>query len=427
MTTPVYLDYAATTPVDPRVAEKMAACLTREGNFANPASRSHVYGWKAEEAVEDARASVAELIGADVREIVWTSGATEANNLAIKGVVERNGDGERKHIISSLIEHKSVLDTCEYLQSQGCELTLLKPDSRGVISAAQVADALREDTLLVSLMMVNNEVGAINDIAAIGALCRDYSENKGSSNGKNENTGNADTGSANTDKPLFFHVDAVQGAGKLVIDVKAMQVDLLSISAHKMYGPKGIGVLYVSKKPLVKVAQQIHGGGHERGMRSGTLATHQIVGMGEAAAIALQEMHDEQIRISHLKTQLLDGLSCVEELQVNGDPDCAVPGIVNIGIAYVEGESLLIALRDLALSTGSACTSVSVEPSYVLKALGLSAELAHASLRISIGRYTSEQEIAFATEQLINTVAKLRQISPQWQARQAQIQTTAPW
>ena len=339
MKTPIYLDYAATTPVDPRVAEKMVECLTNEGNFGNPASRSHVFGWEAEEAVETARQQIADLIGADPREIVWTSGATEADNLAIKGVAHFN-QRKGKHVITSKIEHKAVLDTCRQLEREGFEVTYLDPDEYGVVSSEAVADAIREDTTVVSLMHVNNELGTVNDIAAIGAVCR---ENK-----------------------VFFHVDGAQSAGKVDVDVEAMNVDLMSLSAHKIYGPKGIGVLYVRRKPRVRLEAQMHGGGHERGMRSGTLATHQIVGMGEAFRLAKEEMATEVERVSALRKRLLDGLNGLEEVKLNGHPTQNYPGIVNVSFAFVEGESLLMALKDMAVSSGSACTSASLEPSYVL-------------------------------------------------------------
>lgn len=387
MKTPIYLDYAATTPVDPRVAEKMTACLTNEGNFGNPASRSHVFGWEAEEAVEAARGYVADLLNADPREIVWTSGATEADNLAIKGVAHFN-QRKGKHIITSKIEHKAVLDTCRQLEREGFEVTYLDPDEYGVTSPEVVAGAIREDTTLVSIMHVNNELGTVNDIAAIGAVCR---ENK-----------------------VFFHVDAAQSAGKINIDVEAMNVDLMSLSGHKAYGPKGIGALYVRRKPRVRLEAQVHGGGHERGMRSGTLATHQIVGMGEAFRLAKEEMGANFEHVSALRKKLLDGLNQMEEVKLNGHPTQNYPGIVNVSFAFVEGESLLMALKDMAVSSGSACTSASLEPSYVLRALGLDDEMAHSSIRFSLGRYTTEEEINYVIEQATTAVTRLREMSPLW-------------
>ncbi len=387
MQLPIYLDYAATTPVDPRVAKAMAECLTIESNFGNPASRSHQFGWKAEEAVEDARRNVADLINADPREIVWTSGATEADNLAIKGAAHfyhRKG----KHIVTSKIEHKAVLDSCRQLEREGYEVTYLDPDSNGLISPETVEKALRPDTILVSLMHVNNEIGVVNDIEAIGEVTR---RNK-----------------------VVFHVDAAQSAGKLDIDLEKMQVDLMALTAHKLYGPKGIGALYVRRKPRVRIEPQIHGGGHERGMRSGTLATHQIVGMGEAYRIAREEMREEARRTLALREKLLRGLEDVEEVYVNGDLTHRVPGNLNISFNFVEGESLMMALRELALSSGSACTSASLEPSYVLRALGRNDELAHSSLRISIGRFTTGEDIDYAIERIRYAVAKLRELSPLW-------------
>ncbi len=388
MKTPIYLDYAATTPVDPRVAEKMMECMTTDGCYGNPASRSHVFGWEAEELVEDARAQVAGLINADPREIVWTSGATEADNLAIKGVAHFN-QRKGKHVITSKIEHKAVLDTCRQLEREGYEVTYLDPDEQGIVSPDVVRQALREDTSIVSLMQVNNELGSLNDLAAIGAICREHR--------------------------IAFHVDAAQSAGKVPIDVEAMNIDLLSMSAHKIYGPKGVGALYVRRKPRVRLEAQIHGGGHERGMRSGTLATHQIVGMGEAFRIAKEEMSSDSERVLGLRQRLLDGLmDSLEEVKLNGHPTQNYPGIVNVSFAYVEGESLLMALKDLAVSSGSACTSASLEPSYVLRALGLDDELAHSSIRFSIGRYTTEAEIDYVVEQTRTAVSRLREMSPLW-------------
>lgn len=384
---PIYLDYSATTPVDPRVAEKMSECLTLEANFGNPASRSHMFGWKAEEAVETARRNVADLLKADPREIVWTSGATEADNLAIKGAAHFYAK-KGKHIITSKIEHKAVLDSCRQLEREGYEVTYLDPGSDGIITPENVAAAIRPDTVLVSIMHVNNEIGVVNDIAAIGKVTR---ENK-----------------------VIFHVDAAQSVGKIAIDMEAMEVDLMSLTAHKVYGPKGIGALYVRRKPRVRIEPQIHGGGHERGMRSGTLATHQIVGMGEAFRLAQEEMESETPRLTALRDRLLTGLKDMEEVYVNGDLQQRVSGNLNISFNFVEGESLMMALRDLALSSGSACTSASLEPSYVLRALGLNDELAHSSLRISIGRFTTEEEIDYAIEKIREAVGKLRELSPLW-------------
>lgn len=384
---PIYLDYSATTPVDPRVAAKMAKCLTLEANFGNPASRSHMFGWKAEEAVETARSQVAGLINCDPREIVWTSGATEADNLAIKGAAHfyvKKG----KHIITSKIEHKAVLDSCAQLEREGFEVTYLNPTETGIITPEAVAAAIRPDTIIVSLMHVNNEIGVINDIAAIGKVTR---ENK-----------------------VIFHVDAAQSTGKVDIDMEAMQVDLMSLTAHKVYGPKGIGALYVRRNPRVRIEPQIHGGGHERGMRSGTLATHQIVGMGEAYSLAKEEMADENVRLLSLRARLLNGFDDMEEVFVNGDIDHRVAHNLNVSFNFVEGESLMMALRNLAVSSGSACTSASLEPSYVLRAIGLSDESAHSSLRISIGRFTTEEEIDYAIETIREAVSKLRESSPLW-------------
>ena len=384
---PIYLDYSSTTPVDPRVSEKMVECLTLEGNFGNPASRSHLLGWKAEEAVETARRQVADLINCDPREVVWTSGATEADNLALKGVAHFYSK-KGKHIITSKIEHKAVLDSCRQLEREGFEVTYLDPDENGLTTPSAVAGAIREDTILVSLMHVNNEIGVINDIEAIGQVTRE--------------------------KGVLFHVDAAQATGKIDIDLEKMQVDLMSLTAHKTYGPKGIGALYVRRKPRVRIEPQIHGGGHERGMRSGTLPTHQIVGMGEAYRIAKEEMQDESTRILALRNRLLDGFSDMEEVYVNGDIDHRVAGNLNISFNFVEGESLMMALRDLAVSSGSACTSASLEPSYVLRAIGLNDELAHSSLRMTIGRFTTEEEVDHAIGKIHEAVAKLRELSPLW-------------
>lgn len=391
MKTPVYLDYAASTPADPRVAEAMAQCMTLEGNFGNPASRSHIYGWRAEEAVEDARGALADLINADTREIVWTSGATESDNLAIKGAAEgRSARG--RHIITARTEHKAVLDTCQHLAAEGFEISYIEPPTGGIITKELVQEHLRDDTILVSLMHVNNEIGVINEVGAIGQLCRD--------------------------KDILFHVDAAQSVGKIEVDVKALHVDLLSISAHKMYGPKGIGALYVRRHPDFKLAAQIHGGGHERGMRSGTLPTHQIVGFGVAASIAQKEMMADAKRLFGLRERFLSIVDRLDGIFINGDLRQRVAGILNISFAGVEGETLLMSLRDLAVSTGSACTSVSVEPSYVLRALGVKPELAHSSLRLSFGRFTTEEEIDFAANKICTTVDKLREISPTWVASQ---------
>ena len=387
MNLPIYLDYASTTPVDPAVADQMVEFLTPSGHFGNPASRSHMFGWQAEAAVEDARSDVAGLINADPREIVWTSGATEANNLAIKGCAHFN-TRKGKHIITSKIEHKAVLDTCRQLEREGFEITYLNPDKHGLIQPQAIADALREDTTVVSIMHVNNELGTLNDIAAIGKLCR---ENK-----------------------VFFHVDAAQSAGKTAIDIEAMQVDMMSFSAHKIYGPKGIGALYVRRKPRVRIEAQMHGGGHERGMRSGTLPTHQIVGMGAAFKLGAEVLAEESARIEKLRTRLWEGVSDMQEVYLNGSSEQHVPGIINISFAYVEGESLIMALRDLAVSSGSACTSASLEPSYVLRALGLNDEMAHSSIRFSIGRYTSEKDVDDAIAKVRHAVEKLRELSPLW-------------
>ncbi|OUS24865.1 IscS subfamily cysteine desulfurase [Gammaproteobacteria bacterium 45_16_T64] len=387
MKRPIYLDYAATTPVDPRVVEKMTACLSMDGNFGNPASRSHSYGWQSEEAVELARKQVADLINADPREVVWTSGATESDNLAIKGAAHFYGK-KGKHIITSKIEHKAVLDACRQLEREGFEVTYLDPQSNGIVTPELVKDAIREDTVLVSIMHVNNEIGTINDIAAIGEMLRE--------------------------KKIIFHVDAAQSAGKIEIDMQAMKVDLLSLSAHKVYGPKGMGALYVRRKPRIRLEAQMHGGGHERGMRSGTLPTHQIVGMGEAFRIAKEEMAEENTRLLTLRRRLWDGLQGLEQVHINGDPECRVSGNLNVSFAFVEGESLLMALKDVAVSSGSACTSASLEPSYVLRALGLEDELAHSSIRFAIGRFTTEADIDRVVETASEGVTKLRELSPLW-------------
>jgi cysteine desulfurase len=358
-----------------------------EGNFGNPASRSHKFGWEAEEAVELARQQVADLLHCDPREIVWTSGATESDNLAIKGVAQFYKT-RGQHIVTSKIEHKAVLDTCRHLEKEGFEVTYLEPAEDGLITPEQVKSALRDDTTLVSIMHVNNEIGVVNDIAAIGEVCREAK--------------------------VFFHVDAAQSAGKVPIDLSQMKVDLMSLSAHKMYGPKGVGVLFVSRKPRVRLEAQMHGGGHERGMRSGTLATHQLVGMGEACRIAAAEMQEEGTRILKLRERLWNGLKEMEEVYANGDLDSHVPGIINMSFNFVEGESLIMSLPEIAVSSGSACTSASLEPSYVLRALGMNDELAHSSLRFSIGRFTTEADVDQAINQVRQAVEKLRELSPLW-------------
>lgn len=390
---PIYFDYAATTPVDPRVAEKMMDCLTMDGNFGNPASRSHLFGWQAEEAVEMARVNVAKLINAEPREIVWTSGATESTNLALKGAAHAYAD-KGKHIVTSKIEHKATLDTCAQLEQVGFSVTYLEPDSDGTISVDKVTAALREDTILVSLMHANNEIGVITDIAAIGAVTRP--------------------------RNILLHVDAAQSVGKIPVDIDAFNIDLMSISAHKMYGPKGIGVLYVRRMPKIKLEAQIHGGGHERGMRSGTLPTHQIVGMGVAADVAMTDMTEETRRIQGLRDRLLAGISQIDCVHLNGRLDQRLPNNINIGFEFVEGESLLMALKDLAVSSGSACNSATVAPSYVLTALGISDELAHSSVRFSLGRYSTEEEVDQALGLIEHAVSRLRQLSPAWKKRQAQ-------
>lgn len=387
MKLPIYLDYSATTPVDPRVAKKMCECLTLEGNFGNAASRSHVYGWRAEEAIENARRQVADLIKADPREIVWTSGATESNNLAIKGIAHFYVS-KGKHIITSKLEHKAVLDTTRQLEREGYEVTYLEPAEDGLITAEMIAAALRDDTILVSIMHVNNEIGTINDIAAIGELTRS--------------------------KGVFFHVDAAQSAGKVEIDLENTKVDLMSFSAHKAYGPKGMGALYVRRKPRVRLEAQMHGGGHERGMRSGTLATHQIVGMGEAFELARLEMAEENARIAKLSQRFYDKVRDMDELYLNGSATQRVPHNLNLSFNYVEGESLIMALKDMAVSSGSACTSASLEPSYVLRALGRSDELAHSSIRFTFGRFTTEEEVDYAAGQIREAVQRLRDLSPLW-------------
>lgn len=382
MKLPIYLDYAATTPVDPRVAEKMMGCLTMDGNFANPASRSHIYGWQAEEAVELGRRQVADLVGADPREIVWTSGATESNNLAIKGVAHALRD-RGNHIVTSRIEHKAVLDSCKQLEREGFEVSYLEPGAEGVIPVETLEEAIRSDTVLITLMHVNNEIGTINDIAALGAVARE--------------------------RGVLFHVDAAQSTGKLPIDLKALPVDLMSFSAHKTYGPKGVGALFVRRSLDVRPDAIIHGGGHERGMRSGTLPTHQIVGMGEAFAIAGAEMNAECERISSLRDSLMQGLSGLSGVHLNGSAEQRIPHNLNLAFDAVDGELLLLSLRDLALSTGSACTSATVEPSYVLRGIGLPDALAHSSIRLSLGRFTSAEDVQRAAAVLCDVVGRLRQ------------------
>jgi len=382
---PIYMDYGATTPVDPRVVDAMIPWL-RE-HFGNPSSRSHAWGWEAEEAVERARGQVAQLIGADPREIVWTSGATESNNLAIKGAAHFYST-RGKHLITVKTEHKAVLDTMRELERQGFEVTYLDVEADGLLDLEKFKAALRPDTILVSVMFVNNEIGVIQDIPTIGALCRE--------------------------KGIVFHVDAAQATGKVDIDLAVLPVDLMSLASHKTYGPKGIGALYVRRKPRVRLEAQMHGGGHERGMRSGTLPTHQIVGMGEAFRIAREEMGAERERIRALHKRLFDGLSGIEQVFVNGDLERRVPHNLNMSFNYVEGESLIMGVKGIAVSSGSACTSASLEPSYVLRALGRSDELAHSSLRMTIGRFTTEEEIDSAVHMLKETVARLRELSPLW-------------
>ena len=391
---PIYLDYSATTPIDARVAKKMAQYLTLEGEFGNPASRSHEFGWKAEEAVELARQQVADLVNADPREIVWTSGATESDNLAIKGAAHfyrKTGN----HIITVKTEHKAVLDTCRQLEREGFEVTYLEPEETGLLSMDKLKAAVTSETIIISVMHVNNEIGVIQDIAAIGEFAR---ENK-----------------------IIFHVDAAQSPGKVDIDLSTLKVDLMSFSGHKIYGPKGIGALYVRRKPRIRLEAQMHGGGHERGLRSGTLATHQIVGMGEAFRLAKEEMANDNDRIRMLRDRLYDGLKGMEEVYINGDFEQRISGNLNISFNFVEGESLIMALRDLAVSSGSACTSASLEPSYVLRALGRNDELAHSSIRFTIGRFTTLEEIDYTVELVKKAVEKLRSLSPLWDMYKAGI------
>ncbi|KQX95434.1 MULTISPECIES: IscS subfamily cysteine desulfurase [Massilia] len=383
---PIYMDYSATTPIDPRVADKMIPYLREQ--FGNPASRSHAYGWSAEAAVEEARAQVAALVGADPREIIWTSGATESNNLAIKGAAQFY-KSKGKHIITVKTEHKAVLDTVRELERQGFEATYLEPQDNGLITLEQLEAAMRPDTILVSVMLVNNEIGVVQPIKEIGELCRK--------------------------KGIIFHSDAAQATGKVEINLEELKVDLMSFSAHKTYGPKGIGALYVRRKPRVRLEAQMHGGGHERGLRSGTLAPHQIVGMGEAFRIAQEEMDTELARIKALRDRLAKGLLEIEEVYINGDMEHRVPHNLNVSFNFVEGESLIMAVKDIAVSSGSACTSASLEPSYVLRALGRSDELAHSSIRFTIGRFTTEEDIDFAIKLLKEKVGKLRELSPLWE------------
>lgn len=399
MTQPIYLDYSATTPIDPRVADKMIPYLREE--FGNPASRSHAYGWSAEKAVEQARSQVAGLVNCDPRELVWTSGATEAINLAIKGAAEFYHE-RGKHLITVKTEHKATLDTMRELERQGWDVTYLDVKEDGLIDLAALEAALRPDTVLVSVMLVNNEIGVIQDVAAIGEMLRA--------------------------RKILFHVDAAQATGKVDIDLQALKVDLMSFSAHKTYGPKGIGALFVRRKPRVRIEAQIHGGGHERGMRSGTLATHQIVGMGEAFRLAQEEMHAENERIRMLRDRLWRGLQAIDEVFLNGDLEQRVAHNLNVSFNYVEGESLIMAVKDIAVSSGSACTSASLEPSYVLRALGRSDELAHSSIRFTIGRFTTESDVDFAVELVSNKVAKLREMSPLWEMVQEGIDiNTVQW
>ena len=388
MKLPIYFDYSATTPVDKRVAEKMMQYMTTDGFYGNPASRSHKFGWQAEEAVDIARNQIADLINADPREIVITSGATESNNLAIKGAAKFYSK-KGKHIITCKTEHKAVLDTCRELERQGFEVTYLDPETNGLIDLKKLEAAMRDDTVLVSIMHVNNEIGVIQDIAEIGEMCRA--------------------------RKIIFHVDAAQSAGKINIDLQHLKVDLMSFSAHKIYGPKGIGALYVRRKPRIRLEAQMHGGGHERGMRSGTLATHQIVGMGEAFRIAKEELAQDEAHVTKMRDRLWAGLNDMEQVFINGDADKRYPGNLNVSFNFVEGESLIMALKDLAVSSGSACTSASLEPSYVLRALGLNDEMAHSSIRFSFGRFTTEEEIDYAIDLIKKAIGHLRDMSPLWE------------
>ncbi|CAI8339392.1 MAG: Cysteine desulfurase IscS [Gammaproteobacteria bacterium] len=384
---PIYLDYSSTTPVDERVAKKMSECLTIEGTFGNPASRSHPYGWDSEKLIDEARQNVADLLNADKREIVWTSGATESDNLAIKGAAYFYKD-KGNHLITLSTEHKAVLDTMRFLESEGFEVTYLDPKDNGLLDLDELRKAIKPTTTLISIMHVNNEIGVIQDLESIGKICR---ENK-----------------------IVFHVDAAQSPGKVDIDVNKFNIDLCALSAHKAYGPKGIGALFVRRKPRIRIQPQMHGGGHERGFRSGTLPTHQIVGMGEAFKIAKQEMTADNKKIKSLRDMLWDGLKDIEEIYLNGDLEQRIPGNLNISFNFVEGESLIMAIKDIAVSSGSACTSASLEPSYVLRALGREDELAHSSIRLTIGKYTTEDEVKHAVTLLTNAVAKLRELSPLW-------------
>ncbi len=386
---PIYLDYSATTPVDPRVAQKMIPYLTEK--FGNPASRSHAYGWESEKAVEEAREHVAALLNADSREIIWTSGATEGNNLALKGAAHFY-KSKGKHVLTQKTEHKAVLDTCRDLERQGFEVTYLDPEPNGIVDIEKFKSAIRPDTILASIMMVNNEIGVIQPVAEIGEICRP--------------------------RGIIFHCDAVQAAGKLEIDVHKLKVDLLTVTAHKLYGPKGIGALYVRRKPRVRIEPQIHGGGHERGLRSGTLASHQIVGIGEAFRIAKLEMAADNQRIRLLRDRLWKGVNEMDEVYVNGDMERRVPHNLNVSFNFVEGESLVMAIKDVAVSSGSACTSASLEPSYVLRSLGRSDELAHSSIRFTLGKYTTEEEIDYTADLIRRKVAKLRELSPLWEMHQ---------
>ena len=396
---PIYLDYSATTPIDPRVADLMIPYLTEK--FGNPASRSHAFGWEAEKAVEDAREQVAQLVNCDAKEIVWTSGATESNNLAIKGAAQFY-KGKGKHLITMKTEHKAVLDTMRELERQGFEVTYLAPQENGLINVDEFIAAIRPDTILASVMFVNNEIGVIQPIAQLGEICRG--------------------------KGVMFHVDAAQATGKVAIDLQTLKVDLMSFSAHKTYGPKGIGALYVRRKPRIRIEAQMHGGGHERGMRSGTLAAHQIVGMGEAFRIAREEMQAENERIRMLRDRLWAGLSTIDEVYINGDLEQRVPHNLNVSFNFVEGESLIMAIKDLAVSSGSACTSASLEPSYVLRALGRSDELAHSSIRFTIGRFTTIEEVDYAIQLLQQKIGKLRELSPLWEMHQEGIDlNTVQW
>ena len=385
---PIYLDYSSTTPVDERVAKKMAECLTKEGTFGNPASRSHSFGWDSEKLIDEARQNVAKLINADKREIVWTSGATESDNLAIKGAAHFYKE-RGNHLITLSTEHKAVLDTMRHLEAEGFEVTYLDPQSNGLVNMDDLKKAITDKTILISIMHVNNEIGVIQDLESIGKLCRE--------------------------RKIIFHVDAAQSPGKVEVDVDKFNVDLLALSAHKAYGPKGIGALYVRRKPRVRLEAQMHGGGHERGFRSGTLPTHQIVGMGEAFRLAREEMENDNEKIRKLRDKLWNGLKDMEEVYLNGDLDQRIPGNLNISFNFIEGESLIMAIKDMAVSSGSACTSASLEPSYVLRALGRDDELAHSSIRLTIGKYTEEEEIDYAVKLIKESVEKLRELSPLWE------------